>query len=602
MASVSPGSSEEINTIEICADGADLTLETHKSVLGSVTITNSLSLINVYDVNGVVIPFNFVSSSGGNSTYSFPMDDLAPGECVEIKFGTTLLYCPEEPEVAELCLTVTSGCLDRDILAAVVGNASNCNASTSCYRYVTEESDIQANFLSNGNEEYPLCGEIPVAALVKNVQVATLTDLALTFNLPLNGATIVPGSFMASYPNNGDLSGATPFYSISDPMVNGNILSYPEDSVFSSHIHSQGFPGVLSTLDSNFIVVKFLMKTDCDEFVSGSIATFEATAIDPCSPDVLSTGEVNSDEFIIQNANPNDFAKILVTAKPSEAFCGQSDPEFTVTGLNISEKPSGDSLQMCITLPEELAYVPGSMSYVIPSSQSVGTETVTMIGTQTQVCFAGYNNMPVGGQFTLSFQANFEEDTPCGDYKVGVDIKELRPSEICDDGGVCDVFVQSSVNPEFTVTLKGPLETAELKLTRSCDGGDDPVTLCYEALLNNPGSDYSGVVTVNLHEDLNSNGTYDFFDPIMGSMQFPGTFVLADSSIILTGCFEVPLAKSCPVILNVVYETECNCDNSVSPFTEIVPGFTVDLPSTIYLCPGEKLALDEYYKKIGING
>ena len=203
-----------------------------------------------------------------------------------------------------------------------------------------------------------------------------------------------------------------------------------------------------------------------------------------------------------------------------------------------------------------------------------------------------YNNMPVGGQFTLKFEANFDEDTPCGDYKVGVDIKELRPAQICEGGGVCDVFVQSSVNPEFTVTLKGPLETAALKLTRSCDGGEDPVTLCYEADLNNPGEDYSGTVTVNLHEDLNANGVYDFFDPVIGTMDFPGTFALAGESVTLTGCFEVPLAKSCPVLLNVVYETECNCDNSVSPFTEIIPEFTVDLPSTIFLCPGEKLGLD----------
>ncbi len=590
MASGAPGISVEENLVTICSDGTDLSEEIHKGVTGSVSVQNSVIFQGVTDTSGNPIASTFSSTDATSSTYAFELPDLAPGDCVDVLILTTLAYCPVEPEVAEICLNVTSGCLDREVLAAVVPNATGCNEAELCYMYITEESGLQATFIEDGNNEYPLCGTIPISFFVKNVKLATLTDLALELEIPIQGINIVPGSFMASYPNSGDLNGT--FYAIPDPSVNGNILTYAEDADFSTYIHQNGLPGVAATQDSNHITITFLLETGCDSFLSGSYATLEATASDPCSPEILSSGVVNSDQLIVQDANPNDFAKILVTAEPSEAFCGQSDPEFTITGLNISEKPSGDSVEMCIVLPDVLDYIPGSMRYVIPADQSVGVETVTMIGTSTEVCFAGYNNMPVGGQFTLNFDANFDVDTPCGDHGIGVQIKELRPQQPCTDGSFCDVYVQSSVNDQFDVSLKGPLQTAELKLFSDCATDENFVTLCYEALLENPGLDYSGTVTVDLHEDLDNNFIYDFYDPLLDSQVFPGTFVTAGESIILEGCFDVPVAKACPVILNVRYETECNCDNNTTPFTQVIPSFAIDLPSSIFLCPDEKLTLD----------
>ena len=246
---------------------------------------------------------------------------------------------------------------------------------------------------------------------------------------------------------------------------------------------------------------------------------------------------------------------------------------------------------MCITLPPSLSYQSGSMHYIIPSTFRVGTETITTINGQTQVCFQGYENMPVGGAFTLNFEADFATDTECGDYEIGTDIRNLIEDQFCVSGEACDVYVQSSVNPVFNVTLKGPLETVDLQLYRRCTDTDDPITICYDVTLTNPGPDYTGDVTVNLHDDVLANQTLEFYDPILGNDVYTSTFVASGGSITLSGCFTVDAINACPVILDMVYESPCECDHDATPFTTIEPEFMAELPEITVLCPGEELAL-----------
>ena len=590
LTSGSPGISEEINTIEICADSADSSSETHRGVLSSITMTNSVAFVSAYDANMNPLAFDTVSSSATSNTYAVFLPDLAPGECTTLKIGTTLLFCPTPPDRPEICITTTSGCMDPSIMAALAGSTTACNSIETCYEYVFEEAGLQADFLlPEAGTSYALCDTIPMAVLVKNVKTTTLTDITMDINLPIVGATIVPGSFEASYPNSGNFN--LPFYSISDPILSGNNLLYPEDAVFSQAIHTNGLPGVTSAADSNFVVVRFLLITTCDEYVSGSQANFEATAADPCSPNTLSSGLVNSPRIIIDNANPEDFGQVLVTAKPSEAYCGSETPTFVVTGQNISEKPLGDSVQMCVTLPPSLIYRTGSMRYIIPNSLSLGMETITMINGQTQVCFQGYENMPVGGAFTLNFEADFATDTECGDYEIGTDIKNLIEDEFCVSGADCDVFVQSTVNPTFNLTLKGPLETVDLQLYRRCTDTNDPVTVCYDVTLTNPGPDYTGDIAVNLHDDILANQTLEFYDPILGNDVYASTFIASGDSITLSGCFTMDAINSCPVILDMVYESPCACDHDATPFTTLEPEFMAEFPQTTVLCPEEELGL-----------
>ena len=212
QSSVSPAISEELNTVTICADGSDPTLETHMGMLSSVTLTNSVAFVGAYDASMNPLSFDTVSVDATTTTYAIYLDTLAPGQCVDFKIGTTLLFCPTPPNTPEICVTTTSGCIDPSIMAALAGETSACNSIETCYEYVFQESGLQADFLlPNEGETYALCDTIPFAVLVKNVKTTTLTNLILDIDLPLVGLQIIPGSFEASYPNSGDFN--LPFYS-----------------------------------------------------------------------------------------------------------------------------------------------------------------------------------------------------------------------------------------------------------------------------------------------------------------------------------------------------------------------------------------------------
>ena len=592
FSSMVPGSSEEINTITIRADGSDLLKPTHKGVMATIKLANSVALKNVYDEDDVVQSFTYVTTDGTTSTYRTTLPDLAPGDSVTIKLGTTLLFCPFAPlPPPNICVNVTSGCMDPEVQAAVVGHTEACNANEVCYAYVFGAAAIQADFLKPaGGSEYPLCSDIPVAVLIKNVKNVTVTDLTAVFDLPITGAEIVEGSFQASYPNGGDFT--KPFYDIADPEVNGNQLVYNEDQIFSPYIHSNGFPGISSMLDSNQMVIQFLMRTVCDSFVSGSRLNFKATAADPCSVNLLSTGTLNSDQTIIENANPKDFAQILTIAEPAVAYCGATDTEFTLTGQNISQKSSGDLMQICLTFPEELIYQDNSIGYAIPTGQSVGTVTKMETNGLTQICFSGVNNLPLGGQFTLKFKAEMQKTAECGMVDIGVQIKELVKDQVCSTGGICDVFVQTSVNDAASVELKAPIETVDLQLNRTCSDTNDPVTICYEAKLYNPGLDYTGDITLDIHDDLVSNKVLDDYDPILATQTFDNQFIAAGDTLILSGCFELEELNACPVFANIRYETDCACDFDTKYFDAIGPDFITELPQTTVLCAGEELGIE----------
>ena len=70
LVSGSPGISEELNMFMVCADGADPTLETHRGVLSSITLMNSVEFVGAYDAAMNPLVFDTVSTSATTNTYA----------------------------------------------------------------------------------------------------------------------------------------------------------------------------------------------------------------------------------------------------------------------------------------------------------------------------------------------------------------------------------------------------------------------------------------------------------------------------------------------------------------------------------------------------
>ncbi len=595
LASGSPGSSIEIQPIEFCnTDAMDAT-----GFLGYVSVPSSVTFMGACaDAAGnTPLTTALVSDDGVLKKYSIDVGQstLTSGECIEIYIKTTLLFCPLPGSLPpEICVGATSGCAPDEVRAALGGGGDACSGTEVCYAYIFGEAGIQSEWFSLPTE-INLCEPFMMNIRIKNVKALTLLNLEAAFDLPA-GLSVIPGSWEVAYPGGAvNMTGNFGAWTgIPDPdVVSGDNYTYSDDALWNSFIDQNGLVGVTSSLDSNNVAFRFQVTTDCDEFLSGSRAATETQVSDPCGLGNLSSGEVASPPLIVAGANPADHAQLLTVANPEALYCGGLVNTFGLTALNISDYPTTDSVLACITIPtDDLDYVPGSIMVTNPAGFVPTYMTDTQVGTDRIICM-NVPPIPPGASIGITFGAEMKESSSCGDIMIGADVKSVVEAVTCTPGppNMCDVFVQNSINPGIFIERKPPLETADLKVYSDCSNGDDPVQVCYEVTLVNPGPQYDGTVRIGIHDDVTANSILDAFDTELNGMDHTVSLGTGDTAIIMM-CLDVPAIQSCPIIINQTYETTCACDNEATPITNLPPAFIATLEECIVLCPGMPLELE----------
>ncbi len=587
----------EFNEYTVCA-GTTGGGATHENVVTSIEIPNSIQFIDVQTTGGTSLPWTLAQTTPTSNIYAVENSDLAPGECETIVIVTELLFCPVGLDVeTRICASTVSGCLEPAKAAALNAAGEGCDVVDACYEYVAEEADLQVEWDPQPSGEYGLCDVIDMGVRIKNVKPAVLTNLTLDFWFPA-GLNYVPGSWQACYPGGPTNVGAC--VSIPDPtampgenLVFGENYSYDDMSVINSFINSQGLPGINASQDSNRLQILFQAETVCNEFVSGTSVYHQAWAADPCEATVQSMF-VDSDPIIIENANPNDFAQFFVFAEPAQANCGE-EATLVLTYLNIS--PFGESQEslVCIDLETEtFDYMSGSVMWLAPTSHTP-TITETMNGTITEVCFDIPDGIGPGEAFQISIDFSIPEDIDCGGQDLGVAVtSEIMDQSCAAQGEMCSVYVLNSVNPQITVDFLPPLNVNDQTLMTKCPNADGTVELCYDVELENPGAFYNGDVMIKLIRDVNQNGIIDdpIIDPEIANMSH---FVLLNTgeTTILSGCFTVSDAESCPVFLMIMQDTDCVCDALDYYYDSIEPAITDDMQTEYTLCTGIPFGIEQ---------
>jgi len=597
LASASPGTSEEIQQIVICNSDVD---DTAMGVGGSITLPASVRLVNIYaDTTGTptTLSTNLVSDDGATKTYSITLanNTLTPNACDTFYIGTTLLYCPEPGSPAPIvCVGTFSGCAPAEVKAALAASGG-CGESEVCYAYTSGEVGLQSEWF-NPLVNPTLCDTVEFFIRVKNVKQLVLTDLEPMFDLP-NGLTPITGSWEVSYPG----GAVAPLNWISigtDPdVVSGNTYGYSDDALWSSKINADGLQGVSesnATLDSNKVAFKFKAITSCDIFLSGSKLLTETTAADPCTTERVRSGFVESPPVIINQANPIDYAELLLVSDPEVLNCEGTINSFGITAINTGAKSTSDSVQMCITIPEELTYTNGSLNFTSPADFVPNDITQTTIGTGLELCF----NAPkvnAYGSFSIQFDAMMKNTAACGDIRIGTDIKSFEPTVTCTPGppSSCGVFVQNSLNTSVNIELNPPFIAEEMAVFTDCTPTADSVKLYYEYIINHNGPNaINQAYTVSFYEDWDGNKNVNTaIDNLLGASS--NTFSVNDGeSITISGEINVAAAQSCPVLFEVVYATGCNCDRTVQYFDNIKFKNLRNYQEPITMCAGSCFDLE----------
>ena len=595
IASGAPGSSVEYQEIELC--NADDTA-TQMGVMGSVKLPNSVLLVGVFSDAAGTMPLTtaLVSDDGTYKSYSITTTatSLAPGICETVYIGTTLLFCPELPAPPpQICVSAVSGCAPADVTSALAGNGT-CGSGEDCYAYISGEADLQTEWY-NTPEMADLCMTDTFYIRVKNTKQLTLLDLETVVNVP-PGVNIVSGSWEAAYPGGklgltGNFGAWTPISP--QPLANGTSYSFSDED-YNADIANSGLKGVFSMADSNNVSFRFIATTECDNFISGSKFTTETTASDPCGPNMLMSGQVESPPLIINGADPLENAQILTTAQPTQAYCTGGPTTFGLTALNISENPTSDVVETCLTIPmESLTYVSGSVSFTSPN-YTPATVSEDVVGDNMVVCFDSPALMP-GQKFSLQFMGDQPAAALCGPIMVGMDVKSFEAAVECESapGMSCGVFVQNSINSAVLIEMGPPLETVDVRLNRHCNAGTDPEQFCYEIDMVNPGDvNYTGNIRVGIHDDVLADGIYnEIVDAELAGFDHAAVSVDAGAMVTIMMCIDVPAAQACPILLRQSFETGCACDEAITPFDNIPPAF-LDTIECKVLCAGEAFLTD----------
>ncbi len=596
LASASPGVSEEIQ--EISLHNTDLAL-TATGVGASVKIPSSVRLEDVYlDAAGTMpLTKTLISDDGINKIYSItlPSDTFAANEMNSIFVGTTLLFCPDPTDAPpKICVRSFSGCAPENVKAALSGS-SGCPSSEVCYTYIFGQIGLQTEWFGLP-ASLPLCGTVTMNVLVKNTKELVLLDLVPMFDLP-PGMTIVPGSWEVAYPGGPNTLGTWTNIPTDPDVVVGNTYSYSDDALWNAWIDSNGLQGVSAantTADSNKVAFRFSVITNCNEFLSGSKALTETTAADPCSDQTVSSGVVQSPPLVIQGADPIDYAQLLLVTNPDIINCEGTVNTFGITAINSGTESTSDSVLVCVTFPEGLDYQTGTVMFTSPAGYPVGTVTKTPIGTATEVCFSG-PSIGAYGSMSMTFDAAMDKDMGCGDTYLLADIKSFVDMVTCSPGPPteCGVFVQNSINNRIGIELAPPFIAEDLEVYTSCSSSSDNVELSYEFTINHNGPTASNqVYTVNFYEDV--DGSLDVnpnVDNLLGSEN--GTFSVADgSTIMVSGAVDVPDGQSCPILFEVVYDTDCACDRTEKYLDNIKFEGLKEYDEPLTMCPGSCIDID----------
>ncbi len=590
LASGSPGVSVEIQEIEICNTDTD---DTATGAGAAVKIPSSVRLEDVYaDAAGTTaLTTDLISDDGEYKIYSvtLPSSTYAPSECTSIFIGTTLLFCPEPDEtIPTICAIASAGCGPEDVRRAL-GASGGCTNSETCYAYVYGEVGLQTEWFDMpANPE--LCEEMTFNVRVKNVRTLPLLDLIPVFDLPV-GLIPVSGTWEVSHPG-----GPTAAYDwqpiLTDPdIVTGNTYSYSSPTLWDANIAANGLEGVSganATADSNKVAFRFRATTDCDSFLSGSKMITETSAADPCGIDRVSSGFVNSPAVVLENADPEDFAQLLLVSEPDVLNCEGTINTFGITALNTGVESTSDSVLMCVTFPEDLDFQTGSLIFTKPNGFTPNDVTQTPLGTSNIVCF---NAPQIGayGSFSINFTATQDEDAPCGDIILPVDVKSFVDDVTCVNGAEpsCGVFVQNSLNNQVIIELAPPFIAENLNIYTDCAVDPTNTELYYEFEINHNGPNaVNQAYTVNLYEDTdNSQEINPNIDNLIGTQS--DVFSVNDgATIMIADMIAVPTAQSCPILFEVIYDTDCACDRTQRYVNKIEYKGLKDLKDPISMCSG----------------
>ncbi len=423
---------------------------------------------------------------------------------------------------------------------------------------------LEANLVDQPTESVDLCEPVELTVLVRNEDVGYAYDIKTQIYVPLEGATLVPGSVEFAYPSGAEFVPAgDPTYVSSSPR--GDLYEFDDFSLLNTYLDQNGLQGFspANPTDSNEFRIRYEIITDCD-FIGNSLSYYGFQGLKVCQDSSnLEIGESLPISITGSAANEGKLYDIALSSSSQLVSEMNTTLEIGITNLtDIASSSTEDFISF--TLPMGVIYVPNSTAVISPASWLLGEPEIRMNnGVNTLIW-----NMPDGLVQGSVAQLSFEVASPVFDCsETGVDAQLVTigattfncvtQNDDCTSGEITSTNGADLVS----VPISAGLFTIDIQSATSiCSGVNEEVVTVNGLIQVGSQAIPMGTFDIDYFVDENGNGTLDAGEQQLDDYQIEGP-IDANTAIPFSHEFTVASTQVCSILFNVdssdLLDSEC---------------------------------------------
>lgn len=429
-----------------------------------------------------------------------------------------------------------------------------CEDVTIALSVTTLDPAIDANIVEQPMTDPEICDTNTIAILVRNTNLGSAFDMRSQIILPMQGATLVPGSVEIAYP-----SGA-PYQPVAiDPVYTtttsrGDIYEYSDFSNLHAFLDQNGLAGFdpISPSDSNEFRIRYKFVTDCN-FMSGAISYYAFQGVKNCGDSTnYETGETLPIEI---NGAAAGLDKIFeVEFSETSALVPNASSPLQVTATNLTTTATDAFDMVSLLLPEGVTYDPNTTVAIEPGAWVISEPDIEVNGNFQLL----YWNLPIGLLQGDSAVFTFNVITP--DVSCAVDSLEAGLNTIQRKELTCSVSMSNCDVDAITSTNNGALTLLPVTqntlnfvfadVTSTCTGVDEE-TIEFQGAISNNGTTFPAIpFDIEYYFDQDGSGDINPGDPLITTITENGP-IAANATLPIIHSIPVSANQVCGIIVRI---------------------------------------------------
>ncbi len=540
--------------------------------------SGTLEIVSIEDITDPGNPIQLnIQNYGDQGTHTFAFtpellkaDGLNPLEdiCNFIRIKATINQCLN----ANFLVTTGWNCTPYDVVDWTPELYPPCDITPTDLSLTVLDPFLDANVTDQPSQNPNICDTSSITVLLRNADRGTAYDVQTQIILPLEGATLIPGSIEIAYPSGNDFEPVLLDPTFIGNTIQGQVFQYDDFSQLNPFLEANGLPGFIPTnpTDSNELKIRFSFVTDCD-FRSGDLAFYNFQGVKGCgAPTNFESGE--SFPLDINGAEPDLTKVFLVDIASSSYLIPNSSSTLNITFTNLTDTPSTLDDRISLSLPPNVMYVPGSSAANFPGAWNLDEPFVETIGNFQKLTWRMIPGLLENETASFSFQVE-SPDFNCDQTGFDVELVTTTISELfCEAANVnCEVETITSLGGNLLTNLPvgGAVMIDFQSLISTCLNADEE-ELTLSGNLFSAQSISTDNFTIEFYFDENGNGIIDSLELEIEAFDLVGS-IDPNNPLSFNFSFSVAFNQVCSLIAHLSADNTQLCGSVVNtlPFPQL---------------------------------